>query len=226
MSPLALASSQRADTDAFASRLIALLSAPACAPTACPPAPVANDPGTGEPATPTNYVIPANLTLGLGGPKAKFAANVAAIRVLREVEAAKRPATADEQQILVQYVGWGGLPQAFRRPDGGVASGWENEVQTLEALLTVDELESVRRSTTDAHYTPRVVIDAIYAGLRRMGFAGGRVLEPAAGIGHFLGMAPADLRNELRWTTVELDALSAGITEALYPRAQHVLAGC
>ncbi|AGG89040.1 SNF2-related protein [Rhodanobacter denitrificans] len=209
--------------DPFASRLLALLSWPgeSASPTAIPdeavePTPVVNSP---------NYRIPADLAFGQGGPKARALRNIVAIQTLHAVEEDGRAPTAAEQRALAAYVGWGGLPQAFRLPDGSVSAGWHAVVENLEDLLSAAELADARRSTTDAHYTPRVVVEAIYAGLQRLGFRGGLVLEPGCGVGYFLGLMPPSLSQMTVWTTVELDAISAGITRRLYPDATHLHAG-
>jgi len=164
-----------------------------------------------------NYQITSADDLGAGGAKTKFRANLESIRVLRQIEADERWASVSEKRALVLYVGWGGIPQAFRRPDGTVTEGWQSEVETLEALLTPAELDAARRSTQDSHYTPAVVVEAIYKALERFGFSGGKVLEPAAGTGHFIGMCPDYLRPAMRWTAVELDPITARIAGALYP---------
>ncbi|TAN14167.1 MAG: hypothetical protein EPN45_04055, partial [Rhizobiaceae bacterium] len=203
--------------DSFSSRLFGLLSSSATA------TPVTTTPVVAlAAARAAQYRIPASIALGAGGAKAKFAGNIEAIRVLRVVESEGRGATDAEKDILVRYVGWGGLPQAFRRPNGVAADGWLTEVETLESLLSPADLDAARRSTQDSHYTPRDVIEAMYAGLQRLGFTGGHVLEPAVGTGHFIGLAPDALREAMRWTTVELDTITAGIAKALYPEANVI----
>lgn len=162
------------------------------------------------------------IDLAGGGAKSKFRANLEAIEILRRLDRCASAATHEEQIKLAQYVGWGGLPQAFRHPDtGAISAGWEKEVEALEALLPDAELASARRSTQDAHYTPANVIAAIYAGVQRLGFEGGRVLEPASGTGNFIGLAPAALRDRMQFTCVELDSITARISERLYPEAKH-----
>ncbi|MEY2117284.1 helicase-related protein [Rhodanobacter sp. FW106-PBR-R2A-1-13] len=209
-----------AANDPFAGRLLSLLSAARATPQTATE--VARVTPEATVTAPRNYVMPGDLRLGEGGPKAKAQRNLEAIRTLHRLEREGSHPNDSDQRTLVQYVGWGGLPQCFRREDGSIADGWASFVVALEEELTSEELEAARRSTTDAHYTPRVVIEAIYAGLQRMGFAGGAVLEPGCGIGHFLGLAPASLRDQLVWSTVELDTVTAGVARALYPQATHV----
>ncbi|EQD33050.1 DNA methylase [mine drainage metagenome] len=213
----ALIANATASLDLFSEQILAALTAPSCpaAVIECAPAPAAPQPHG-------NYVIPADAAIGTGGSKARFRQNVVAIKLLRMLQDAGRHATDDEKAVLVRYVGWGGIPQAFRHPDGSMTTGWEGEVAELETLLRTDELADARRSTQDSHYTSRIIIDAIYAGLARMGFTGGRVLEPAVGIGHFIGLAHAAMRSSMQWTAIELDPISAGITRALYPDARTV----
>ena len=172
----------------------------------------------------SNYRIPVSVELGRGGAKGKFRGNVQAIALLRVLQQQGRAATDDEKAALARYVGWGGLPQAFRRPDGSVTDGWAAEVSELEALLSADELASARRSTQDAHYTSRSIIEAIYAALARMGVEPASVLEPGCGVGHFIGLAHEAI-HAARWTGIELDPLSADIATALYPNARIVQAG-
>ena len=133
----------------------------------------------------------------------------------------KRAATPDEQAVLVRYVGWGGLPQAFDHRN----QDWHDEYIELAELLPKEEYERARRSTQDAHYTPQVVIEGIYKGLERLGFNGGRVLEPAAGTGHFIGIMPPQMRATSHFTAIELDPLTADITRNLYPKATVINRG-
>lgn len=175
-------------------------------------------------AVPANYRIPADLGLGDGGQKSKFNGNVAAIKLLRQLEAERRIATPSEQAVLARYVGWGGIPQAFARPDGTVAAGWEKQVASLAGLLTEQELDAARRSTQDAHYTSPEVIGGIYSALERMGFRGGAVLEPAMGTGNFLGLTPDSMHGQIRWTGIELDSITGRIAKQLYPES-NIVAG-
>ncbi|MCD5327963.1 helicase-related protein [Chromobacterium piscinae] len=127
----------------------------------------------------------------------------------------------DEQAILVRYVGWGGLPQVFDHRN----SDWAGEFKELAALLTTEEYEAARRSTQDAHYTSDTIIKGIYDGLERIGFTGGKVLEPAAGICHFIGLQPDSLRSKNKVTAIELEPLTAAISKALYPKATVINRG-
>lgn len=151
--------------------------------------------------------------MGEGGAKAKFRDNVAALRTLKQLDAEDRAASPAEQAILVRYVGWGGLPQAFDHQN----TEWRNEFLELADLLGKGEYEAARRSTQDAHYTPQEVITSIYAGLQRVGFNGGKIEEPAAGIGHFVGLMPKQMRDDSHVTAIELDPLTARIYKHLYP---------
>ena len=134
-----------------------------------------------------NYRIRAEDRLGDGSLKQKFRDNIAAIRVLRQLQLEDRSATDDEKRLLVKYVGWGGIPQVFASPP---PAEWRSEGEELKALLTPDEYEAARASTLNAHYTSATVISGIYDAVERIGFDGGRVLEPALGIGHFFGLMP------------------------------------
>ena len=158
--------------------------------------------------------------LAAGGPKAKYAANVAAIRVLKAVEADGRGAAPDEQEILSRYVGWGGVPDAFD-PD---KAEWAAEYAELKALLTESEYASARASTLNAHFTPPVVIRAIYEALGRMGFVSGNILEPSMGVGNFFGCLPESM-SASRLYGVELDGISGRIAKLLYPKADISIRG-
>lgn len=167
----------------------------------------------------TDFVITDDVNLGEGGLITKFNDNLAAIRLLKKLETEERRATAAEQAILARYVGWGGLKTAFKRPDGTYAKGWETRAKDLESILTPDELESANRSVLDAHYTSKDVVGAMWSAAKHLGFSGGIVLEPSVGIGNFLGLAPADLRENARFIGVELDSLTGRMVKALYPQA-------
>lgn len=132
-----------------------------------------------------------------------------------------RTATADEQAVLVRYVGWGGLPQAFDHQN----QDWRDEYLALAGLLQKEEYERARRSTQDAHYTSEIVIDGVYKGLHRIGFTGGRILEPAGGTGNFIGLMPAQMRSASQFTAIELDPLTADIARHLYPTATVINRG-
>ena len=154
--------------------------------------------------------------LGEGGSKAKFRMNVDAIRTLQEIEAQGRSATPAEQEVLSRYVGWGGLADCF--------DPRHNNYEGLRSLLTEKEYAAARESTLTAFYTPPVVIHSIYAALGQMGFRQGNVLEPACGIGHFLGMLP-DSMTESKLYGVELDNISGRIARQLYPRSSISMRG-
>jgi N12 class adenine-specific DNA methylase len=167
-----------------------------------------------------NYRITDADPIGEGGQKGKADANMAAIRVLKQIEDEGRPATRAEQAVLVRYVGWGGIPQIFRDlTTGKVRTEWRTRAEELESLLTPDELAAARASTTNAHYTAPGVIRAMFGALEHLGFTGGRILEPALGVGHFLGMTPDGMAGAVTWHGTELDSLSGRIAKQLYPRA-------
>ena len=158
--------------------------------------------------------------LGEGGPKQKFARNIAAIQLLQTLEAENRNATPEEQEVLSNYVGWGGLADAFD-PN---KDSWAQEYSTLKGLLTDDEYAAARASTLNAHYTSPTVIRAIYDTVQQMGFETGNILEPAMGVGNFFGMLPPEMQNS-RLYGVELDFVSGRIAQKLYPNADIKVAG-
>ena len=158
--------------------------------------------------------------LGVGGPKQKFAWNIEAIRTLFKLEEEHRGATAEEQQVLSQYVGWGGLADAF---DPGKDS-WAKEYAELKGLLSEDEYSAARSSTLNAHYTSPTVIRGIYDAVERMGFRNGNILEPSMGVGNFFGMLP-DTMQDSRLYGVELDSITGRIAKKLYPQADITVAG-
>lgn len=157
--------------------------------------------------------------LGEGGQKAKFNGNMKAIKLLRTLDEEKRAATRDEQSVLAQWVGWGGLRQAFYREDGSAAKGWEKEAAALKELLSPEEYSAAESSTRNAHYTSPQIVGAVWDMARRLGFRGGQVLEPSVGAGNFLGLMPGDFRDGARVTGVELDRITGGIAKNLYPSA-------
>ena len=158
--------------------------------------------------------------LGEGGAKKKYARNIEAIRTLFRLEAEHRGATAEEQQVLSQYVGWGGLADAF---DPGKDS-WAKEYTELKGLLSEDEYAAARSSTLNAHYTSPTVIRGIYDAVERMGFRSGNILEPSMGVGNFFGMLP-DTMQDSRLYGVELDSITGRIAKMLYPQADITVAG-
>ena len=170
-----------------------------------PPAPVVS--------TPSRFVITDTDRLGEGSLRQKCDGNLTAIALLQRLEAECRTATEAERRTLVRYVGWGGLPQVFDRHN----DEWRAQREQLESLLTPEELASARATTLNAHYTSATIIRAMYAGLERFGFTGGRILEPACGLGHFLGLMPEGLRSRSTFTGIEIDSLTVRLAKALYP---------
>ena len=158
--------------------------------------------------------------LGEGGAKQKYARNIEAIRTLFKLEEEHRGATAEEQQVLAQYVGWGGLADAFD-PD---KDNWAKEYAELKGLLSEDEYAAARSSTLNAHYTSPVVIRSIYDAVEKMGFKSGNILEPSMGVGNFFGMLP-DTMQDSRLYGVELDSITGRIAKKLYPQADITVAG-
>ncbi|HEY3915964.1 MAG TPA: methyltransferase domain-containing protein [Verrucomicrobiae bacterium] len=162
-----------------------------------------------------NYRITDGDKIGVGSLRQKFRNNLAAIELLKRLEAEQRPATIEEKPILVRYVGWGGLPQVFDSSN----KEWVKENGQLEKMLTPDELESARASTLNAHYTAPMVIRAMYDALQKFGFERGRILEPACGLGHFVGMMPEEMHAHSQVTGVEIDSITARLARTLYPDA-------
>ena len=158
--------------------------------------------------------------LGEGGAKQKYARNIEAIRTLFKLEQEHRGATAEEQQVLSQYVGWGGLADAF---DPGKDS-WAKEYAELKGLLSEDEYAAARSSVLNAHYTSPTVIHAIYDAVEQIGFKSGNILEPSMGVGNFFGMLP-DTMQDSRLYGVELDSITGRIAQKLYPQADITVAG-
>ena len=158
--------------------------------------------------------------LGVGGPKQKFARNIAAIRTLFQLEQEHRGATVEEQEVLSQYVGWGGLADAFDPSK----DSWAKEYAELKGLLSEDEYAAARSSTLNAHYTSPTVIRGIYDAVERMGFHSGNILEPSMGVGNFFGMLPESMADS-RLYGVELDGITGRIAQKLYPQADITVAG-
>ena len=159
--------------------------------------------------------------LGEGGAKAKFRANVDAIKTLKTLERENRPATAEEKETLSKYVGWGALAKAFDKDD----PKWAAEYKELSELLTPQEYAQARSTVNDAFYTSPTVIDGIYEALSNFGFDGGNVLEPAMGIGNFFGRMPEAMQSHSQLYGVEIDSLSGRIAQALYPDADIAIQG-
>ena len=158
--------------------------------------------------------------LGVGGPKQKYARNIEAIQTLRTLEEEHRGATAEEQQVLAQYVGWGSLADAFDPSK----DSWAKEYAELKGLLSEDEYAAARSSTLNAHYTSPVVIRSIYDAVEKMGFQSGNILEPSMGVGNFFGMLPEAMQDS-RLYGVELDSITGRIAKKLYPQADITVAG-
>ena len=158
-----------------------------------------------------NHVIERGRDIAPHGEVSKIKANLSAIRLVKQLEAEEREATADEKAVLEQFTGWGGLSSVFK---GG--NSYFNE---LQELLTPEEYEAARASTTTSFYTPPEIVSSVWDMIERLGFAGGSVLEPSAGIGHFFGLMPAALSAKSNLAGVEIDEISGRILRALYPDA-------
>ena len=167
-----------------------------------------------------NFVI-TDEQLGVGGPKQKFNRNVTAIQLLKKIEEENRNITKDEQQVLSEYVGWGGIPEAFDKNN----SSWSQEYEQLKNLLTEEEYQNALGSVLNAHYTQPVVINAMYTALSELGFSGGKILEPAAGVGNFIGCAPENIADRSFFTAVEIDSISGRIAKQLYPESEVQVCG-
>ena len=154
-----------------------------------------------------------------GGAKTRYKNNIAAIKLIRELETTNEPPTNEQKAILAKYIGWGGLAQAFDEQN----NDWVKEYAELKDLLTIEEYKSAKGSTLSAHYTPKTVIDAIYSALGQMGFKDGRLLEPAMGTGHFLGLMPETFKSQ-RYG-VEIDPMTGKIAKHLYPNADIQVKG-
>jgi N12 class adenine-specific DNA methylase/SAM-dependent methyltransferase len=162
-----------------------------------------------------NFRITDDHRIGLGSPKLKCQGNLSAITLLKQLEQEDRPPTNEEKRVLVRYVGWGGLPQVFDRCN----ADWANECFQLESLLTTEEFESARATTLNAHYTAPLIIRAMYAVLQQLGFVQGRILEPACGLGHFIGLMPDEMHSRSQVTGIEIDSITTRIAKRLYPDA-------
>ena len=158
--------------------------------------------------------------LGEGGQKTKFENNMRAIRTLKTLEKEHRPASPEDQEVLSQYVGWGGIPQAFDERN----AAWADENRELKYTLTPEEYEMARASTLNAHYTSPTVIRAIYSAVEQMGFHTGNILEPSCGVGNFFGLLPESMHNS-RLYGVELDSITGRIAQYLYPQANIAVTG-
>ncbi|MCD8013472.1 MAG: SNF2-related protein [Lachnospiraceae bacterium] len=185
-----------------------------------PPTPELAPESVTEPSIPAANFRITDDHLGEGGPKQKYAYNVAAIRTLQTLEAEHRNATPEEQQILSRYVGWGSLADAF----DGQKDSWANEYRELKGLLTEEEYAAARASTLNAHYTSPAVIRAIYEAVGQMGFTTGNILEPSMGVGNFFGLLPDSMAGSKLYG-VELDSITGRIAQKLYPNADIKVAG-
>ncbi len=170
--------------------------------------------GSGRELNAGNYRIRAEDRLGDGSLKQKFRDNIAAIAIARRLQVDGRGASEDEKRVLVKYVGWGGIPQVFASP---LPADWRKEGEELAALLTPEGYAAARASTLNAHYTSAAIVSSVYDAVQHIGFTGGRVLEPAAGIGHFFGLMPEEMSRRSTLTGVEVDPLTAAIAGQLYP---------
>ena len=168
---------------------------------------------------PINFHISDN-DLGAGGPKTKYKANVEAIRLLKTLDAEQQQATAEEQEILSRYVGWGGISQVFDDKN----ADWAKEYAELKSLLTADEYKEARASTLNAFYTSPTVIKAMYEALDNMGLSKGNVLEPSCGVGNFMGLVP-DSMEKIRMYGVEIDSVSGRIAQQLYQKNKIAVQG-
>ena len=178
---------------------------------------------TEQPAQPKQEPMNFRITdddLGAGGAKTKFKANIEAIRLLQTLDAEQRQATAEEQEVLSRYVGWGGIPQAFDEKN----ADWVKEYAELKSLLPADEYSEARASTLNAFYTSPTVIKAMYEALSNMGLSKGNVLEPSCGVGNFMGLVPESMEN-IKMYGVELDNVSGRIAQQLYQKNKIAVQG-
>jgi len=172
-------------------------------------------------ATSANYIIQSESAIGIASGKTKFKQNLLAIETLNTIETQGRLATQEERDILAKYSGFGGIPQAFD-PNNQT---WVNEYTQLKATTTPEEYASIEGSTLNSHYTPLEVVNAMYAGLERLGFKGGTILEPSMGTGHFFGAVPHDMVSNSKLYGVELDSITGRIARQLYPQANIEISG-
>ena len=185
--------------------------------------PLDTDTAQKPPAQPKQEPINFHITdndLGAGGAKTKFKANIEAIRLLQTLDAEQRQATAEEQEVLSRYVGWGGIPQAFDEKN----ADWAKEYAELKSLLPADEYSEARASTLNAFYTSPTVIKAMYEALSNMGLSKGNVLEPSCGVGNFMGLVPESMEN-IKMYGVELDSVSGSIAQQLYQKNKIAVQG-
>lgn len=169
--------------------------------------------------SPGNFEITDDFGLGEGTPKQKIDGNLAAIRLVKDLDRLNRYPTRDEQAILARYVGWGGLKGVFDGKNTGKTDMWGRAQADLKDLLTPDEYQNALFSVSNAHYTAKPVVDAMWRAMRHFGFEGGRALEPTVGTGNFLGAQPKDLAAKTEWFASELDPITSSIAAYLYPEA-------
>lgn len=173
-----------------------------------------------------NYRITEADQLGKGSIKQKYKHNIEAIKIVKELESEGRAATIEEQQKLVKYVGWGGIPQVFNeveyRKDKD-SFKWKKEYEELKSLLTDEEYTLARSTVRNAHYTSKKIIDNIYAAIEQLGFKKGKVIEPGMGIGNFFGLVPDSLVNKVNFTGIEMDSMTGRIAKLLYPSANVLI---
>lgn len=174
---------------------------------------------------PGNFRITAETGVGTGTDGQKIEANIAAIRTLKALQAERRFPTADEQATLARYVGWGGLKPVFDVKKAGKTDMYGRAQAELREILTPDEFNAANASVRNAHYTAPGVVEAMWRAARHFGFKGGRVLEPTVGVGNFLGLQPADLAAASEWHAAELDTITGGIAQMLYPEANVIVQG-
>lgn len=175
---------------------------------------------TGETFIPVeDFVLDADILAEERSPKQKAQDNIEAIKTAKLVLMAGRPATREEKTIMARYVGWGGLQYAFYDIHGKAEAGWESIARQLQDILTPDEHAKARSTILDAHYTSGDVVRAMWAGITRMGFRGGSMIEPAGGAGNFLGLQPPDIAARSQRFLVEIDPITSNIARLLYPRA-------
>lgn len=173
---------------------------------------------------PGNFVIEGDYALGEGTAGVKIKANLAAIRLVKELESENRFATPKEQAVLARYVGWGGLKTVFDPKKAGATDQYGKAQAELKTLLTTDEYNAAFATVRNAHYTARGVVDAMWSMMRHFGFNGGRALEPTVGTGNFLGLQPADMAASSDWYAAEMDTVTGLIARHLYPEAT-IMAG-
>lgn len=168
-----------------------------------------------------NFQYPHNFDIVAGGAKTRARQNIAAIKVVKSINAENRQANPEEREILSQFIGWGGLPQIFDE----TKEDWADLFVELKNLLGEEEYNAARHSTINAHYTDRNIVEIMWDGVQALGFDGGKVIEPGMGVGYFMGFAPDNIRDEIKLTGIELDAMTGQIARALYPQSDVKIEG-